>query len=316
MQQSGSFWDILSNIIEMHVIHRIEHFRLVDAFDILLLAGVMFYAIKFIVERRAGRLALGLAFIIVASIITTFLDMKSMMLIFDNFTQVGLIALVIMFQPELRAILERLGKISIPNIKNISTDNKNTEYISNAISIITETACDFSMEKTGALIVIERDTKLGDHIKTGTIINAQLSNQLLKNIFYNKAPLHDGAVILRNFRIHSAGCFLPLSLQEGIDESLGTRHRAAIGITEVSDSIVVVVSEETGKISIVKNGTINQNYNYKSLKKELTKLLLPQDTSKLTRRGKNKKHNEVVKEENSWILRLTIKLKTKLKLSM
>ena len=299
MQQSGSFWDILSNIIEMHVIHRIEHFRLVDAFDILLLAGVMFYAIKFIVERRAGRLALGLAFIIVASIITTFLDMKSMMLIFDNFTQVGLIALVIMFQPELRAILERLGKISIPNIKNISTDNKNTEYISNAISIITETACDFSMEKTGALIVIERDTKLGDHIKTGTIINAQLSNQLLKNIFYNKAPLHDGAVILRNFRIHSAGCFLPLSLQEGIDESLGTRHRAAIGITEVSDSIVVVVSEETGKISIVKNGTINQNYNYKSLKKELTKLLLPQDTSKLTRRGKNKKHNEVVKEENS-----------------
>ena len=299
MQQIKLFFDAFARLAEMHVVHRVEHFRIIDIFDIVILALVFFFAIKFIMQRRAGRLALGLVFIILAAIITAFLDMKAMMLIFHNVTQVGLIALVIMFQPELRAVLEKLGKISIPNIKHISTDNKNSEYIMNAINVITETACDLSMEKTGALIVIERDTKLGDHIKTGTVLNAQLSGQLLKNIFYNKAPLHDGAVILRNFRIHSAGCFLPLSLQEEIDDSVGTRHRAALGITEVSDAVVVVVSEETGKISIVTDGVLKQNYNYKSLKKELSNLLLPKELIKSTKRAKIPKGKEISKEANS-----------------
>ncbi len=297
MQQFKLFWDALSKIAEMHVIHRVEHVRIIDIFDIALLSLAFFLIVRFVMERRAGRLALGLVFIIFAAIITAFLDMKAMMLIFSNMTQVGLIALVVMFQPELRSALEKIGKIYIPNIKHISTDNKNSEYITNSIEIITEAACDLSMEKTGALIVIERDTKLGDHIKTGTVLNAQLSSQLLKNIFYNKAPLHDGAVILRNFRIHSAGCFLPLSMQEGIDQSVGTRHRAALGITEVSDSVVIVVSEETGKISIAIDGLLKQNYNYKSLKKELTKLLLPKDMPKITKRTKTKKDVEK-KEEN------------------
>ena len=297
MQQFKLFWDALSNLIEMHVVHRVEHVRIIDIFDIALLSLAFFLIVRFVMERRAGRLALGLVFIIFAAIITAFLDMKAMMLIFSNMTQVGLIALVVMFQPELRSALEKIGKIYIPNIKHISTDNKNSEHITNSIEIITEAVCDLSMEKTGALIVIERDTKLGDHIKTGTVLNAQLSSQLLKNIFYNKAPLHDGAVILRNFRIHSAGCFLPLSMQEGIDQSVGTRHRAALGITEVSDSVVIVVSEETGKISIVIDGLLKQNYNYKSLKKELTKLLLPKDMPKITKRIKTKKNVEK-KEEN------------------
>lgn len=296
MPQIKSFFNEMSHFFEMHVVHRIEHYRIfIDTLDILCLAIVFFLIVKFIMQRRAGRLALGLMFIILISIITAFLDMKAMILIFHNITQVGLIALVVMFQPELRAVLEKLGKISIANIKHIATDNKNTEYITNSISIITETACDLAMEKTGALIVIERDTKLGDHIKTGTIINAQLSSQLLKNIFYNKAPLHDGAVILRNFRINSAGCFLPLSMQEEIDESLGTRHRAAIGITEVSDAVVVVVSEETGTISIVTEGQIKQKYTYKSLKKELEKILLPKEAPKTTKRNKAKNNSN--KEE-------------------
>lgn len=292
MEQIRLFFDALSRLIEMHVVHRVENFRIIDIFDIVILACVFFFAIKFITQRRAGRLALGLVFIILAAIITAFLDMKAMMLIFHNITQIGLIALVIMFQPELRAVLEKIGKISIPNIKHISTDIKNSEYVANSINVITETACDLSMEKTGALIVIERDTRLGDHIKTGTVLNAQLSAQLLKNIFYNKAPLHDGAVILRNFRIESAGCFLPLSMQEGIDESVGTRHRAALGITEVSDAVVVVVSEETGKISIVTDGVLKQNYNYKTLKKELTNLLLPKDASKSSKRTKAPKETK------------------------
>lgn len=298
MQQLRLFWDGLMRIIEMHVIHRIEHIRVVDIFDMIILALVIFFAIKFIVQRRAGRLALGLVFIILAAIITAFLDMKAMMLIFNNVTQVGLIALVIMFQPELRAILEKIGRFSIPNIKNISNENRNSGHILNAIDIITETACDLSMEKTGALIVIERGIKLGYHVKIGTVLNAQLSSQLLKNIFFNKAPLHDGAVVVRDYHVYAAGCFLPLSLQEGIDESVGTRHRAAIGITEVTDAIVVVVSEETGKISIVSDGILKQNYSYKSLKKELTKLLVPQDTQKGSKKIKTKKSKEQIEEEN------------------
>lgn len=297
MPKIKQFFDAFARVFEMHVIHRFDHFRFIDAVDIFLLSLLFFAVIHFIMQRRAGRLAVGLVTALSLGIITAFLDMKGTVLIFSTFAQVGLVALVVMFQPELRSFLEKLGKISIPNIINISNENKNTEYVTNAIAIITETACDFSMEKTGALIVIERNTKLGDHIKTGTVLNAQLSSQLLKNIFFNKAPLHDGAVILRNYRIHSAGCFLPLSFQEEIDQSLGTRHRAAIGITEVSDSIVVVVSEETGRISIVTDGVIKQNFNYKSLKSELTKLLVPKDTSKTTKRIKTKK-NMKAKEEN------------------
>lgn len=290
-------WKSFMEWIEKQVIHRVEQIRVIDFVDIFILAIVTFLVIKFIVQRRAGRLALGLIFIMVASVLTAVFDMKAMMFLFQNLTQVGLIALVIMFQPELRAVLEKIGKISIPNIKHISNDIKNAEYISNNIAILAETACDLSMEKTGALIVIERDTKLGEHIKTGTVLDAQLSGQLLKNIFYNKAPLHDGAVILRNYHIFSAGCFLPLSLNEDVDESLGTRHRAAIGITEVSDAIALVVSEETGKISIACDGVITQNYSYKSLKKELMRLLMPVEASKLSKRSKAKKSDKTVKEE-------------------
>ena len=292
-------WNNVTDWIEMQVVHRVEQIRIIDFVDIFIFALLMFLAIKFIVQRRAARLALGLIFIMLAATLTAVLDMKTMMFVFSNLTQVGLIALVIMFQPELRAVLEKIGKISIPNIKHISNDNKNTEYITNSIDLLAETACDLAMKKTGALIVIERDTKLGEHIKTGTVLNAQLSGQLLKNIFYNKAPLHDGAVILRNYRILSAGCFLPLSMKEDIDDNLGTRHRAAIGITEVSDSVVLVVSEETGTISIVYDGVITRNHSYKSLKKDLSKLLLPNESIKLPKRPKLKKTNKDTKEEKA-----------------
>ena len=295
----GQFsWGGLAEWVEKQILHRVEQIRVIDFIDIIILAVVTFMIIKFIVERRAARIAIGVMFIMVASALTTILDMKAMMFLFQKLTQIGLIALVVMFQPELRAVLAKIGKISIPNIKHISNDMRNTEYITKNIDILAETACDFSMKKTGALIVIERDTKLGEHIKTGTVINAQLSGQLLKNLFYDKAPLHDGAVILRNYRVFSAGCVLPLSFKDDIDKSLGTRHRAAIGITEMSDAIVLVVSEETGMISIVHNGIIKQNFTYKTLKSELIKLLLPQENVKSSKRNKNKKVIGAAKEDN------------------
>jgi diadenylate cyclase len=276
----------LYRLLEMHVLLRLQHIGLRDVLDILILACVFFLLFKFIINRRAAKLALGLLFIVVIMFFSRYFDMKAMSFIFQNFTQAGIIAIIIMFQPELRSALEKIGNAPISNIKHMSSDTKSVSYISNAISVITETACDLSLEKTGALIVIERETKLGEHIKTGTIINAQLSSQILKNIFYNKAPLHDGAVILRNYRVFSAGCFLPLSLNEEIDENMGTRHRAAIGISEVSDAVVVVVSEETGKISIVHDGKLKQNYSYKSLQKELSNLLLPNTNEKDSKKSK------------------------------
>ena len=298
MQQNTSALNVIKTLLELHVWHRMEQIRFIDLCDIALLTAVCYLVIRFILQRRAASVLWGLIVIVISAMVATMLKMQAMMLIFNNIMQVGLIALVIMFQPELRSVLEKIGNASIPNIKYITSENKNKEYISKAINIVTGTACDLAMEKTGALIVIERDTKLGEHMKTGTVLNADISSQLLKNIFFNKAPLHDGAVILRNYRIHSAGCFLPLSFNENIDESLGTRHRAAIGISEVSDAVVVVVSEETGRISIVSNGEIKRNYSYNSLKKELTRILLPNDANKTGKKIKSKNSSKINKEEN------------------
>lgn len=289
MQVILEFLEYLLEIFKLHVLYRITHIELKDVFDILFLSIIFFYLFKFIINKRAARLALGLFFILTVIVVSWLFDMKAMMFIFQNFTQAGIVAIIIMFQPELRSALEKIGNAPLSNIKNMSNDIKNSSYIANAITTITESACSLSMEKTGALIVIERSTKLGEHINTGTILNASLSVPILKNIFYNKAPLHDGAVILRNYRVFSAGCFLPLSLKEDLADSFGTRHRAAIGITEVSDAVVIVVSEETGKISIATDGVLKENYSYKSLQQELSKLLLPNENQKPVKAHKGNK---------------------------
>lgn len=271
--------------LEVYVLYRIERIGVRDVVDMVILALVFFFIFNFIINKRAARLLLGLGFLVVLMLVSMLADLRGVNLIFTAFRGAGIVAIIIMFQPELRSLLEQIGNAPLTNIKHISSDTKSAAYISNAIQILTETACDLSMEKTGALIVIEGSTKLGEHIKTGTILNAMLSSQLLKNVFFNKAPLHDGAVILRNYRIYSAGCFLPLSLNEDIDENMGTRHRAALGISEVSDAVVIVVSEETGKISIAHNGELTQNYSYKSLHKALTELLLPNDNTQKSKKG-------------------------------
>lgn len=299
MEQIMKFFDEIVTLFNLHVLHRLEHIRVSDVLDIVILTFILFFVFKFILDKRAARLAKGLFMVLIITVLSWILDMKAIMMILQNFYQAGIIAIIIMFQPELRSALEKLGNAPLTNIKhisNISNDTRSSAYIANCIATITETACNLSLEKTGALIVIEQETKLGEHIKTGTLINAQLSSQLLKNIFYNKAPLHDGAVILRNYRVYSAGCYLPLSTNEDIDENMGTRHRSAIGISEVSDAIVIVVSEETGRISVAHNGTLKQNYSYKSLQKELSNLLLPNDNKKNNSKS-NKKREELKKED-------------------
>lgn len=293
MDQIKTFFDQILEFLQLHVYHRVELIKLNDIFDILLLSIIFYYVFKFILNKRAARLALGLLILLFVMVFSWLFDLKAIMFIFQNLYQAGIIAIIIMFQPELRSALEKIGNAPITNIKQISSENKSSSYIANSISILAQTVSDLSMEKTGALIVIERETKLGEHMKTGTFINGQLSSQLLKNIFFNKAPMHDGAVILRNFRVYSAACFLPLTTKDDVDENMGTRHRAAIGITEVSDAIAIIVSEETGRISIAQDGELRQNYSYKSLKKELSKILTPANP----KNNKGAKANETTKSK-------------------
>ena len=197
--------------------------------------------------------------------------MRAIQFVFKNFYQVGITAIIIVFQPELRAALEKMGGAApLTSLKGLgSGENRDMVALTHAVDNLCEAVCDLSLDKTGALIVIERSTKLGEYIKPGDEINSVLSPMLVRNIFFNKAPLHDGAVIIRDMRILAAGCLLPLSTNSEIDKNLGTRHRAGIGITEVSDAVVIIVSEETGIISLAVGGELKRNFNYNSLKKEL-----------------------------------------------
>ncbi len=256
---------------------------IIDIIDILLVAIIIFYIVKFIRDRRASKLAMGVLLIVVLMFISELLNMRALNFLFSNLVQVGLIAIIILFQPELRSVLEKFGGVSF--IKTIS-ESKNTSLKHNAITAICEAASELSREYTGALMVIERSTPLGEIIKTGTVINADVNVSLLKNIFFNKAPLHDGAVIIRGGRICAAGCFLPMSTNDDIIKDLGTRHRSAIGMSENSDAIIIVVSEETGTISLAIDGQLRRNYDYNTLKAELSNLLCDDDANKKSKATK------------------------------
>lgn len=270
-------------------------FTKIDVFDIIDICLVwlfLYLAYKFIRERRASKLAIGVGILLVLRVITDFYQLEAMRFILQNVLQVGLIALVVVFQPELRSALEKVGGEPFRGIKSL-TDAKDNALYNTVIDDMCEAICDMSLDKTGALIVIERETKLGDYAKTGVIINADVSSFLIKNIFFNKAPLHDGAVIIRNARVLAAGCFLPLSTNPDIIKDLGTRHRAAIGMSENSDAAVIVVSEESGVISVAYDGKLKRNLDHASLRKELVKYMLEaEEKSKRFRKKKKNKTEE------------------------
>lgn len=229
-----------------------------DVIDILLMAVFLYYAYRFIRDRRAGRLFIGLTFLSVIFFVSYIFRLETINYILQNFYQVGIIAIVIMFQPELRDALEKVGNTSLNlNFKNFGQSKASEKYEA-AITEICEAAIEMSATKTGALIAIEQGTKLGDFIKSGQEIDATISSKLLRNLFFNKSPLHDGAVVIRGLKISSAGCILPVSKRDSMFVNMGTRHRSAVGLTEVSDAIVIVVSEETGTISIATGGMLRR----------------------------------------------------------
>lgn len=247
----------------------IQLFRLTDLIDISLVAIIIYYIAKMIQESRAAQLIKGIFILFLALQLSAWLKFTVLNYLLEATMQVGLFAIVVIFQPELRTMLEKMGRFGFGKIKDFTAFPNGTN-INEVISEIATAASKMSQTKTGALIVIERETKLGEVMKTGTVLNADVSAGLIENIFVVNTPLHDGAVIIRDNKILMASCVLPLTSNTNLSKDLGTRHRAALGISEASDAIVVVVSEETGIISIAQNGTLSRNLTKESLAKILT----------------------------------------------
>ena len=244
-----------------------------DGLDVLLLAILFFSLYLFVRDRRASKLLAGVALVVALFALSSILDMYAVRYIFSNVFNYGLIVAAIIFQPELRAAMERLGTMPFRSLNTIGAESKDLAIPPSAVDAVVDAAKRMSFAKTGAIIVIERTTKIGEYISTGTVVNGELSSELLRTLFFDKSPLHDGAVVIRNSRIYAAGCYLPLSEKPDISKGLGTRHRAAIGLSEQSDAIVVVVSEETGTISVAYKGELFREFTSVSLRRKLFELL-------------------------------------------
>ncbi len=267
------------DVVMNYITGFVQVFKLSDLIDISILAVVIYQLMKVIRETRAMQLLKGIALLLLMLLLSDWLNLTAINYILGNTVQVGVFAIVVIFQPELRNVLERVGRSKAGKLMDIFSGANDGEKALKVIDELCEAAENLSRTKTGALIVIERQTKLGDVIRTGSIINADMSAPLLENIFVPNTPLHDGAVIVRDDRIYVAGCLLPLTSNSNLSRELGTRHRAALGISEASDAMVIVVSEETGKISIAINGTLTRNLDRNSLNKALVRVFRPQSAA-------------------------------------
>lgn len=244
-----------------------------DVLDILIVAFLVYKVLGFIRETRAEQLAKGIVVLVAATLLSNFFDLYTLHWLLSGVMTVGLVALVVIFQPELRRALEHLGRSRFVNIMN-DIDKEDAKRMVTEMVDAVET---MSASRTGALMVIEKEITLNDIVETGTVIDARISAEMIGNVFYEGAPLHDGALIIRGSRLYAAGCVLPLTQNKELSKELGTRHRAGIGITENSDALVIIVSEETGVISIAQNGVLTRFMDGKSIEKILLDMYLQED---------------------------------------
>ena len=267
--------DVMTTVNNMiwNLTHRVG---LTDIIDIVIMAAI-FYEILILIRRtRSSALLKGVFLLLLMSLVSSLLGLTSLNWLLTNILNNGAVVLLVLFQPEIRKALERMGRTSLMNRKDGQTlASDGSERI---INEILQTASDLSRRKVGALIVFERRTGLQDVIDTGTLVDAEISAPLLENIFEPNTPLHDGAVVIRQGRIVSAACILPLTEASGVSRELGTRHRAGIGISEASDAIVLVVSEETGTISIAQGGQIRRPITRETLRSILEDMFAQQES--------------------------------------
>ena len=265
----GFFGSTIRNILSIF-----NTFSWRDVVDIVVVAYLIYTVINLLIHTRTGLLIKGAAVLLAAYFLASVLQLRTIKFLIDYLFRYGLVVLVVIFQPELRTVLEKIGRTELGRSLFISRlGNTENDSQKKAIDIITSAAQSMSATYTGALIVFEKETPLTDIIATGTTIDAEISEELIGNIFYKGAPLHDGAVVVRKDRIVAAACLLPVSHNLEISKEMGTRHRAALGISENSDALVLVVSEENGYISIAQNGIIvrqlDKNRAYQMLVSEL-----------------------------------------------
>ena len=264
------------------------NFQFKDAVDIIIVAFLIYGVVKLVRETRAGQLVKGLFLLVILFIISSYFNLVMVSRVLAYFFQFAFVAILIVFQPEIRKALEQVGRNNVGQSIAAVVTGRDRRYdraqIRKAIHAVVDGVGILQQLKMGALIVFERKTKLGDIIETGTQINCEPSGQIVGNIFFNKAPLHDGAMIIRDGMIHAAGCILPLTKNTSVSAELGTRHRAALGVSEESDAVVVVVSEETGQISVAVNGVLARRFTRDTLRDVLEGYLIPQEEASTVRR--------------------------------
>ncbi len=266
----NGFFDTIYMIFNQ-LIYAVSNFGFADLIDIAVIAYVIYQAIVFLRESRAGQLVKGLAILLIVFILAEWWNLVTIKWVLSKAIDFIIIAAAVIFQPELRRILERVGRTRF-TASQLFDESEGAQ--AEGIDKICKAAGFMQEKKIGALIVFERETQLGEIISTGTIVDAVASVSVVNNIFFPKSPLHDGAVVVRNGRVYAAGCILPLSQTDALHSSMGTRHRAAVGMSENSDAVVLVVSEETGTISIAVAGKITRNYNSVTAAAELRRLLI------------------------------------------
>ena len=253
------FWNAFSGI------------RITDIIDILIVAVVVYKLLGLIKQTRAEQLFKGVLLLVVATFLSDLFNLHTINWILKGTVALGAVAILVVFQPELRRGLEYLGRSKFVNAPFEQMDKEKGKHIT---SNIVKAIDSFSRDRVGALIVFERQTNLTDIMESVTIVDAEISDQILGNIFYEGAPLHDGAVIIRDGRVYAAGCVLPLTKNNSISKDLGTRHRAGIGITENSDALTLIVSEETGIISIAEDGQLSRFLDVKTVEKKLLNMYM------------------------------------------
>ncbi len=259
----------------LSIIGHVQKMQLSDYVDILLVSVLIYKMLPLIRTPNIMRITRTVLVLVLIAWITDVMDLYTLNWILSQFLAIGLLAFVVLFQPELRRIIDHLGNVKLSRFFGISKPMQETEHI------ITQTvmACEaMSRKKEGALIVFAREQQLEEYFKTGTQIDAQVSDQLLRNIFFKNSPLHDGAMIIRGGRIAAAGCVLPLSESHRLSADLGTRHRAGVGMSEASDAVVVIVSEETGAISVAVGGMLKRHLAPQTLGQLLKNELCPKDS--------------------------------------
>ncbi|MDD6308280.1 MAG: diadenylate cyclase CdaA [Clostridia bacterium] len=262
-----SFWESFVRFISL--------MRPGDFIDIIIVAFALYKGIHLVKETRAQQLVKGIVLLVIILGASTLFQLHTITYILKNTMQVGVLAVLIVFQPELRRALEKFGRSNLGNFFGSIG-----ESIDSVVNEVSDAVSYLSLHRIGALIVLEKETKLGEIVATGTPLQAEISKELLINIFIPNTPLHDGAVVIQEGKISAAACLLPLTQNDTLSRELGTRHRAALGISEISDAIVIVVSEETGTISMVHDGDMVRNLTHETLRRAMYKNLADEQTKK------------------------------------